>query len=260
MSWASKRQFSYLSIVLIVVLAVLFAIIYPKVNVAPTCTDNKQNASETGVDCGGICSRICRGDAKDITVLWARSFEVIPGVYHAVAYFENKNIDMGVRSVPYEFKIYDADNKLITSRTGETFVSPNGRMAIFEESLETGLNRVPKFTRFQFTKEPVFYRVPEEYRSVKVVEADKNLTDLEASPKASATLSNPTFVDVGAFEVMAIVYDAFDNAIASSKTFVDELPRQSEAKVFFSWPTPFPEEARRLEILPLINAYEFGGQ
>jgi hypothetical protein len=255
MTWSSKRKLKYFLETSIVVVGLLYVVIHPYFVENPMCTDNKQNGTETGVDCGGTCQKMCMGDAKDITVLWARSFEVLPGVYHSVAYIENQNVDSGLKKVPYTFKLYDENNKLIVSREGSTFVSPNGRSAIFEESLHTGGNRIPKFTRFEFGTPETFYKTPALYKDIQIVEADKNLTDLDTSPKVSATLKNGTFIDIGEFEVVAIVYDQFDNAIASSKTIVDQLPKQSSTEVFFSWPTPFSADARKVEIVPMIDAF-----
>lgn len=258
MTWAGQRQLMYLSIVILFVFGGLFLVIYPRLNVPPTCSDGKQNGVETGVDCGGMCAKFCQGDKKPITVLWARTFEIIPGVYHAVAYLENQNTDAGVAQVPYKFRVYDADNKLIISREGTTFISPNGHMAVFEESLPIGVNRIPKFTRFEFTQDPVFYKTPSSFDDIKLVQTAKSLTDLDTIPKASVTLKNDSFVDTPQFPVIAIVYDATDNAIAVSKTFADAMPKNTEETLYFSWPHPFDRASDHVEVVPIINAFTVG--
>ena len=258
MTWAGKRQFIYLSLVLLVVFGVAFAIIYPKISVPPTCTDNKKNGTEIAVDCGGVCARMCASEARDLTIVWARSFEVVPGVYHSVAYIENQNVGAGVKRVPYQFKLYEEKNVVITSREGVATILPNGRTVVFEEALQTGGNRIPKITRFEFTQKPEFWKTSSLYTQARIVESDKGLGSLDSVPKAYATLKNESFIEVGVFPVYAIVYDQFDNAIGASRTIVDGLQKQSEAKVYFSWPAPFEKTAQTLEIVPVINPFTLG--
>lgn len=258
MTWAGKRQFMYFSLILLVMLGVLFALIYPRISVPPTCTDNKKNGQEGGVDCGGVCARMCSSEARELTVVWARSFEVVPGVYHSVAYIENPNIDAGVKRIGYKFKLYDEKNIVITSREGIAMILPNGNTVIFEDALETGGNRIPKITRFEFTQKPEFWKTSPLYKDAKVIETDKGFGSLESVPKAYAVLKNDSFIEVGKFPVYAIVYDQFDNAIGASKTFVDGLQKQAETKVNFSWPAPFGKVAQTLEIVPGVNPFTLG--
>lgn len=258
MTWSGKRQFVYLASVLLVIFGGLFVLIYPRLSVPPTCVDKKQNGLESGIDCGGSCDRLCLSDTRGLTVVWARSFEVVPGVYHSVAYIENQNTDAGVKSVPYQFKLYDEKNIVITSREGVATIAPNGHTVIFEEALETGGNRIPKLTRFEFTQQPVFWKTSIFYKEAKVVEIDKGLDSLDSVPKAYATLRNESFIDIGQFPVVAVVYDQFDNAIGASRTIVDGLSKQSETKVYFSWPVPFDKTVQTLEVVPLVDPFTLG--
>jgi hypothetical protein len=258
MTWAGKRQFIYLSLVLLIIFGVLFAIIYPKISVPATCTDGKKNGSELGVDCGGTCSLMCASETRDLIVVWARAFEVAPGVYHVAAYIENQNVDAAVKSVPYQFKLYDERNVVITQREGVASILPNGHTVIFEEALSTGGNRIPKITRLEFTKKPIFWKTSPAYKEARVVEKDKGFGSLETVPKAYATLRNESFIDVGRFQVMAVLYDQFDNAVGVSKTIVDGLPKQTETKVYFSWLTPFEKSVQTLEIVPIIDPFTLG--
>jgi hypothetical protein len=258
MTWAGKRQLMYFSLIFLLVCGGLFAVIYPRISVPPTCVDGKKNGTEGGIDCGGVCSRMCASETRDLIVVWARSFEVIPGVYHSVAYIENQNVNAGVKRVPYQFKLYDEKNIVITSREGVATILPNGHTVIFEDALQTGGNRIPKITRFEFTQKPEFWRTSTLYNEARVVEADKGIGSLESVPKAYATLKNESFIDIGKFPVYAIVYDQFDTAIGASKTFVDGLKKQSEEKVFFSWPAPFGKVAQTLEIVPVIDPFTLG--
>ena len=58
-SWAAKKQLTYLLFALVAV-AGLIAAIWLNIT-APSCTDGKQNQDEQGIDCGGVCAKECLG-------------------------------------------------------------------------------------------------------------------------------------------------------------------------------------------------------
>ena len=116
-SWAAKKQLTYLLIFLIVIVGIIFAV-WLKITV-PSCTDGKQNQDEKGVDCGGVCSKECLGEIKDLAILWSKPLKVAGNNYDAVALVENRNLFLSAKSVRYQFKFYDDRNILIASREGE---------------------------------------------------------------------------------------------------------------------------------------------
>ena len=90
MTWALKRQISYLAILVAFFLCLDFSN-STYLNQVSTCSDHEQNGDEAGVDCGGACLLVCLSQVEDVSVLWARSFRVVPGRYNAVAYLVNHN-------------------------------------------------------------------------------------------------------------------------------------------------------------------------
>src|SRR3989344_1172894 len=136
MTWALKRQILYITVLILCIAIFGFLIIYPSLSKAPTCSDNKQNGNETGVDCGGSCARACLAQVDEISVLWARSFRVIAGRYNAVAYFENHNKNIAIDKINYKFRFADKNNIYIGKREGSTFIPPSGRFAIFEPAID----------------------------------------------------------------------------------------------------------------------------
>ena len=71
-----KRQILYVGI-LIIFLEYLVLVVSPYINEIPSCTDNKQNGDEKGIDCGGSCRKSCTFEVDKISTLWSRTFEVI---------------------------------------------------------------------------------------------------------------------------------------------------------------------------------------
>lgn len=245
MTWAGKRKFFYLSILLAVFLAItipIFYSIYPK----PSCFDGKQNQDEKGIDCDGGCKKVCFERAAPIQILWTRSFKVSDGVYSAIAYVANSNFNLGARNVPYVFKIYDDRNVLIKERRGSTNIPPNVNFPVFEGIISTG-NRTPARAFFEFSASPYFERLNEQPSlSVK----SNLLAEGENNPRLSATVVNDNIFGVKDVSVVAVLYDQEDTAIAASQTIIEEIAKNSSKEVVFTWPAPFSNKIGRIEIYP----------
>ncbi len=253
MSWASKRQFTYLSIVLAVVLVIAAIIIVPIVNKPATCVDGKQNGDEKGVDCGGSCQKFCAFEVSDVVTLWSRSFQVQGDRYNAMAYVENQNPDAKIADIGYEFRLYDQDNKFIALRDGRTSIPPNGRMAIFEPGINVG-NKIPRITQFKFTEAPVWVKTdPKIEDRVQLEIGDKNLMQTDSAPRLTATVTNNTIYNVPNVEFYGIVYDDAGNAIAGSKTFLPSIQKNGTEDIFFTWSLPFTGTVFKTEIIPKFD-------
>lgn len=241
MSWASERRFSYAlgtAIFLLLLTAGIFFALYYE---PATCTDGTQNDSELGVDCGGVCERLCAFEAAPLKVLWSRSFEVSPGRYNAVAYIENPNRHAGVREIRYVFRVVDQANTIIVERQGVTFITANGISPVFESDIRTG-DSVPARTFFEFLDEPQWYRADTSEGALAVT--GTRLLDTATRPRIDATVVNNSLEQYKNIEVVGVVFAADGNAVAASRTVVDVLPKNSSAPLVFTWPRPFE---RRLE-------------
>lgn len=233
--WSTKRKAIYvagaLAVLVVVVLVPLFFFLYQK----PTCFDGAQNGDETGRDCGGSCQILCSFEAIDPIVVWSRAFKVNEGLYSATAYIENPNINSEAVT-RYEFKLFDQSNKLVATRANTAFLPKNKVFAIFEPNINVGTS-TPRRVTFEFTEQPAWYRnlAP----SPNIVVTRKVLSGHETRPRLDATIENMSSVPLSRIEVAAIVYDDRENAIATSRTFVDRLEVGVAADVVFTWPTPF---------------------
>jgi hypothetical protein len=196
---------------------------------------------------------LCSAGIQDLSVSWARSFKVSNGLYSAVGYVQNKNADAAIQKVSYTFKIYDDKGVLIQKREGSTFVYPGERFVLFEPRIHTGY-RIPDHTFLEFQKDPVWKKVNKQ--APKIIVKDRTLTDVNSSPRLSATLSNPQLTDIKNIQVVAIVYNTKGNAIGSSSTYIDRFPRTSDKTVNFIWPEPFSGKVSRIEIIPRDDVFD----
>ena len=256
MTWALKRQIIYLLlfIVLLGFLGYLFAT--PYINQAPTCTDNKQNGTETGVDCGGSCARACTLQVSPLAVLWARSFRVVSGRYNAVAYVQNPNKNSAVFKIHYRFRFADKDNLYIGSREGDTYVPAGGRFAIFEPAIDVG-STVPVFTTFAFTESPVWYQVDQnKINELKLLVGDVTLQNTDTSPILTTTLKNDSLFSIPNVKVVVILSGADGNTINVSSTFLDKVSGGATVPISFTWPEPFSGGVVvSKEVIPMFDIF-----
>ena len=227
MNWATRRKLLYLAIVVVFLGLFGFLIIYPHFNKAPLCTDGKQNGTETGIDCGGSCPVACTTEVSQISIDWARTFEVVPGRYNAVAYLENHNKDTAVLKINYRFRFADKNNIYIGQREGSTYVPPSGNFAVFEPAIDVG-NSVPVYTTFQFTSTPVWLEVSQDkIDQLKVLISKIILENTDTAPAMSATITNTS----------------------------DNLAGQESTSIYFTWMEPFPSKVVSEEIIPIFNIF-----
>lgn len=245
-SWSARHRFFYifgtLAIFAFVIILPIFFFTYK----APSCSDGIKNQGELGIDCGGPCARLCEASALRLIIRWQRAFKVKDGVYNALAYVENPNLDSGIDTISYRFKLYDSANILIYERDGTTSVPPNKIFGVFESNILTGL-RVPARVLFEFLGTPVWTKsyAPDPG----LVISNKVLSNQDTSPRLAATLQNSSISPVYNTEVVAILYDVTDNALAVSRTVVNDLNPGSMAPLVFTWPEPFTQTATRIELL-----------
>lgn len=236
-SWATKRKVTYLSIVggavFLLVVVPLFLVLYER----PTCFDGKRNSDELGVDCGGSCTILCSFEALDPIVLWSRVFRVTDDMYTAVAYVENPNVSSDAHDVPYNFKIYDKDNILITERAGTTYVPRNKRFAVLEAKIPV-TERKPRSAKFEFTMQPTWRRSSDDEEPDLFVK-NKAMLREDISPRIEAEIENRSLKTLSNLEVTAIVYDGNNNAVGASRTYVDAIRKGESAQAVFTWPLPF---------------------
>ncbi len=208
------------------------------------CFDNKQNGSESGVDCGGKCVRICAIDVLQPTVLWAKSFKVSGSQYNAVAYVENKNVIAASPEVHYTFFLYEK-GQVIVKRSGTTVLPPNSESPIFEARIDTG-GRVPDKTELVIEPPELWQPAVDTRKQFRVV--NRQLFDADGRPRLEATIENTELFESKNVEIIATLFDAGHNPLTVSRTFVDNFAPRSTEKVTFTWPEPIAKTVRSCEV------------
>lgn len=233
---------------------VIYGFVYRATTVPPSCSDDKQNQQETGIDCGGPCSQYCAGEIPDPKVRWVRTFEITPGIVHAVASLEHTAANAGAQAVPYTFALYDDQNALIAERRGMTFIGATGRTAVVETLIPTGATK-PTTTRFTFDTPLRWERLSPAFATL-VIKTDRTTTEiLTPGVRVTTVLQNMSRASFSDLEVVAILYDRLGNALSVSRSVVGSLPALGTATVYFTWPTATPASIDHVEIVPRINPF-----
>lgn len=255
MDWATRRKLVYGGGLALFILIAVSVPLYFYLDEPPSCTDNKQNQEEAGVDCGGPCDALCPEQAREPIIHWQRPFKVADGVYDVVAFAENVNAQGGAREVIYQFKLYDEDNILIAEKFGKTYMAPNEELAIFEGGIRTG-DRVPERVFFEFAPDIDWERVTYEDRpKPELTVRNQNLSDLDERPRLQAQIGNQTPLPVSDISVAAVLFGSDGNAIAVSATHIDEIPQNGSENAVFTWPESFDETPVQINIIPRVNPF-----
>lgn len=256
MTWSLRRQIFYISLLFLFVFVFGFLIIYPTFKKAPSCNDFKQNGDEAGVDCGGSCILACTFEASPVSVLWARSFMVVPGRYNAVAYLENHNKNLAVDRIRYLFRFADKDNIYLGKREGVISIPPGRTFAVFERGIELGSSE-PVYTSFSFTDVPYWLNVKGEVvNQIQLIPKNIVLENEDKSPHLYLDLKNESLFSIPDMNVMVILYDEHGNAINVSNTYIEEFKKEEEKRLDYTWQEGFVAKVVRKEILPMFNVFK----
>jgi hypothetical protein len=247
MDWATKRQFGYLSLVIIAILFVVFFLIYHFfLSAEPTCNDGKQNGLETGVDCGGTCSILCTADLQPLHINWVRHTHITDGVYNALAYVENFNANAGIASIGYKFTLKDQNNQVVGEVSGRTRIDPQKNNPIFIPRIET--TGEPKHVFFEWTDEPVWRPMVMSYSPTDIVVEDVVFDRLETTPRMKGVVVNRTQEPIEDITVIAHIYDRTNTLLAASQTRISYIDFGESYPVVFTWPRPFDKDVYRHKI------------
>ncbi len=246
-SWSRSHQFRYLLAVVAVVVIAAGATYWVR-RPQPTCSDGLKNQNELGVDCGGVCTRVCRDEALPLIIKWVQVFPVRTGVFDAAAYVTNPNTGFELRSFNYRFKVYDAAQQLIAEREGKAFVTPGEQMVIFEPLVKTReraaarafLEVAPNGEDLLWTR-AVGGRVPQ--LSVK-----SKLMETNPVPTLSVLVRNGSSFEASNVIVTGVLYNTLGNVLGVSAARLVTVPRLSDTPVTLTWPNQFSEAVISSEI------------
>ena len=107
----------------------------------PTCFDGKQNQSETGVDCGGVCTLACMETVtgEPMVIREVTALAVGEGQYDIVARVFNPNGTFGAESFTYTAKLIDAAGNSVGTYSGTSWILPQETKTLLAFGVETSV-------------------------------------------------------------------------------------------------------------------------
>lgn len=243
MEWSQKRKIIYAIAFAVVVILISAYPVYKVTHPKETCTDQKQNGTETGVDCGGACTAVCLVDIKPPRIVWAKAFLLEGGRYDLGAYVENINMSSGVKRARYALRAVDATGQVLAEKKGEVELPPASAVLLFETGVTFSGNL--DHVEVVFEPEDLNHWVKASTAQSVVTSKNQSLKNTDTRPRFDAILVNTDLVnEVSDLTLGAIVYDALRHPVAVSRTFVKNIEKGGEQSVFFTWPSRFTKNPR----------------
>lgn len=254
LTWRAERQVITLAIVACALLGVVAFVVF-KVYPAPTCFDNRKNQGETGVDCGGSCIPCELKNPKPIDLIWTRVLPVRADFYDVAAEIRNANEVLGVRSLEYEFTLFDSYG-VIARKTGKTFLFPQEQMHVIETGL--GTSRRPDRVEFRILHTEWELAKSEDVPNVVVERRDYRVIEEGGRKKSivEASILNKMPVSYKKLEINFVVLDFMGNALGINKVYMENLGANSRKTVTAIWPEELQGGAVRTEVEPRVNIFE----
>lgn len=244
--WASRRKTLYLIALALILAGASFALFWKYWYQEPTCFNNLKDGSETGIDCGGSCTKVCSNEAIAPIVKWdPRLFETLTGVWSVLAYVENPNPNTDASYAPYTFTIYDASSGILAERKGATILPRGKTVGIFEGAISVENGKIPKRVVFEIGKNISWEK--SENGKGDIIITHGPLLRTESQPRVEANVKNDSINEVKNIELIIAIFDGSDNAIAASRTFIEKIKKGESTDVFFTWPRPFELGSRVCE-------------
>jgi len=249
MSWAKRRQFIIIASIIAVLVALVSVTAIAFIYETPTCTDGKQNADETGVDCGGACTYSCLNEVAMPAVRFVRPISPQQDRYDIIAYIDNRNPTLAARNVRVNVELFNENREFLGNKEAVVDIPAGSTVPLYIPEAYRG--SVPVAQAFlTFDEDTLRFFAPRERHLVPAV------TNVETqntnTPRINATLVNPSAYPIYDVKPIATVFDREGNAIAASQTFLPQLGAQGEAEVLFTWNRAFTGSPARVEVLPVV--------
>jgi hypothetical protein len=196
-----------------------------------SCFDNIINQDERGVDCEGVCAKMCVVPRVD--ALWTRSVNTAEGVYHGVSLIKNPEPSARGTGLTYRMSLFDSGNILVAERRGTFDLSPGETRVIFEPNVLTG-ERTPVRALMKVDG-GAWERADAVAQPVRVLPGtvdEKSLTFI-------AILENTTPAPISNIIADVLLYDREGVVVTASETKVPILPARGRQEVTFTWSIPF---------------------
>jgi hypothetical protein len=163
-----------------------------------------------------------------------------------IVYIDNPNQNAQVKGAKFDVVLYSATRVRVGGGTIAVDLPVHSTVPVYIANIAQG-DATQAFVTSASTN-PLFVRAASPTLAPTV--QDVVLTQ-SAAPRVTATLVNPLPQLLHNITVIATVFDAQNNAVGATQTFVVDLPSQGTAPLIFTWNSAFTTPGVRAEVIPV---------
>ncbi|MEI6352467.1 MAG: hypothetical protein WCO35_00840 [Candidatus Nomurabacteria bacterium] len=263
LSWRQKRKNIFILLILVLVLSYSSFKIYPYFNVAPTCSDGKQNGDELGVDCGGSCQLVCPTQVVAFNVRSVLAVKSDKNLYDLVAMIENKNSDKDTidGNIDYVFSVYDKAGSIIKTISGSTTIPIGQTFPLIVQNVSIDFGNSGNDLSYVSLKilDDKSWQKKDNYsvfanNFFKTVDTnfDQNKNNIS---QLTVTLQNLTTADFKYVPVRVVIYDQKNNLIGLNETIMNESKPKSSQNLIFTWRNPLPVSNPKINVYSIVTPH-----
>jgi hypothetical protein len=252
----NKKRIKIISVYLIIFL-ILILIFYFSFRTKETCFDGIKNQNEEGVDCGDVCKKCEKIEAKNIIVSKAGAIETgIVGQKDFFAEVYNPNDRYGSKLFQYEFVFKNSSDEKVFSKKGSSFILPGEKKYVIEFNvpLENEFSKTEFIiSDSEWTEFNEYYEKPQ----LKITNKKYNEPNsAEIFGEVRALLKNDSSYDFTSVSVRVILKDSSDEILALNSTELNSVKTGEEREIVFIWPKKFSGTVEKIEIQPEVNIFD----
>ncbi len=256
-----KRQTKRLAIIIIYIFifSLIASLFYWIFRPSPTCHDGKKNQGEEEIDCGGPC-KACPVviKAKDLEIEKQRFINSSPKMYDVVIKIKNPNEQYGAKSFRYNVKLLDANNKVLVSRSGYSFILPREEKYLIETNLKIKNDYLPH--KMKVTFENYDWKEFTQYNEKPQLNVYQKRYEKVNSPEVFGAVyglvKNDSPFDFNSVIVKVVLKNKAGDILAVNSTQMNTLTAGEERDFRLIWPRSFPGNVFKIEVEPEANVYD----
>lgn len=247
LDWSTRRKYMYFGGFILIFLVILGYFIYPIIFPVPTCYDKKQNGTETGVDCGGACNLMCKGQYDQLDLLLQRSFVKKENQSDIVVLFENRNKYIAPNKISLDIDVYAKDGSFVKTIHEE-------QIAGTQKYIPIVIANYPSSDISKIFVKNVSYDMWRTRGAYDIALSDYNFAKDKMS--LDVTLKNIYKQDLREkLKVYVVVRDNLNNIIAVNYQILDGINYNESKKINFLWPNPIEGDIKNIDVFVTSNLY-----
>jgi hypothetical protein len=222
-----------------------------------TCLDGKKNQSETGVDCGGVCSPCKVSSVGKDLVIGEKTF--VPAgnnTFDLVVRVSNPNDTIGVASFHFVAKLQDADGNVVATKEGNDYLLPADSKYVIGLGLRAQNNVAPTQVEFAISQVSWSQLSNLEKPQLNVYNKKFGPESSGVGSRAEGLVRNESSKDFKKINLVVVLRDDSGSVLGVSTTQQDNVRAGQEAGFILTWPYAFPKAVRSMEVEAQTNVYD----